>query len=147
MFGKSLLSAAGPPEQFDLIAWIRPSSVSADGPCYDPMRDLAGLLRASWVTKFGNSPPAREVLRKQRRGRQSKRAFSDRFWQIVGGFEVVGEPVRGLRVLLLEDLFTTGATANEASRLLREAGAIEVRVISMVMREELDFSRGRSIIT
>lgn len=41
------------------------------------------------------------------------------------------------RVLLLEDVFTTGATANEAARILKKNGAKFVRVISLLFREDL----------
>lgn len=39
--------------------------------------------------------------------------------------------LRGLRVLLIDDVFTTGATARAASRAVLDAGAREVRILTV----------------
>jgi ComF family protein len=39
--------------------------------------------------------------------------------------------VRGKRIMLVDDVFTTGATVRECSRVLRKAGAKEVFVITL----------------
>jgi ComF family protein len=41
------------------------------------------------------------------------------------------EVIQGQRVLLIDDLFTTGATLAECARMLRRAGAQEVRVFTL----------------
>ena len=43
------------------------------------------------------------------------------------GFE---EMVRGSRILLVDDVFTTGATAGECARTLKRAGAAAVDVLT-----------------
>lgn len=47
----------------------------------------------------------------------------------LGSFRVTdGENVAGKRVMLVDDILTTGATANEAARMLRKAGAMVVGI-------------------
>ncbi|WP_408955659.1 ComF family protein [Natroniella sp. ANB-PHB2] len=64
--------------------------------------------------------------------RQSDLARQERLQNLAGKFEVENQQLtKGQRVLLVDDIFTTGATVNEASRLLLEAGAEEVKVITL----------------
>lgn len=49
-------------------------------------------------------------------------------------FEValpVGAQLRGKHLLLVDDVYTTGATTNECARVLKKAGAAEVRVLTL----------------
>jgi ComF family protein len=52
--------------------------------------------------------------------------------EVAGAFAVPeGRRLRGRRVLLVDDVFTTGATLNECARVLDAAGAREVRVVAL----------------
>jgi len=62
--------------------------------------------------------------------RQSTLKFSERQENIKGCFKATNS-VRGKRILLFDDVFTTGATANEAARTLKEAGAEKVFVFTV----------------
>jgi ComF family protein len=54
----------------------------------------------------------------------------ERHRNIAGAFAVRDpDAVRGLSVLLVDDVYTTGATVNECARVLRRAGARRVEVI------------------
>ncbi len=52
---------------------------------------------------------------------------------IEGAFEAAGaEAIRGRIVLLVDDVFDSGATMNEAANALRRAGATDVRLLAAV---------------
>jgi len=55
-----------------------------------------------------------------------------RLQEVAGAFAVADPArVRGRRVLLIDDVFTTGATLNECAGVLRAAGARQVRVVAL----------------
>lgn len=55
-----------------------------------------------------------------------------RLQEVAGAFAVADRVrLRGRRVLLLDDVFTTGATLNECAGVLRAAGAVDVRVVAL----------------
>ena len=74
-----------------------------------------------------------EVLRRTRYTRpQTRLAHRERRGNVQDAFEVVyAEPVRDRRVLLLDDVYTTGSTMNACARVLKEAGAREVTALTV----------------
>lgn len=50
---------------------------------------------------------------------------------VAGAFEATGKGLLGARLLLVDDVLTTGATANEAAKVLLAAGAAEVQVLTL----------------
>jgi ComF family protein len=54
-----------------------------------------------------------------------------RLENLKGAFIAGKQAVKGLRVLLLDDVVTTGATASAASKALRDAGARQVVVLAL----------------
>ena len=57
---------------------------------------------------------------------------ADRLENLRGAFAIhPRRPVRGMHLLLVDDVFTTGSTVDECARTLRAAGAASVRVITV----------------
>lgn len=46
-------------------------------------------------------------------------------------FQVCSEEVQGKRILLLDDIYTTGSTLRQAAKVLKSAGAIEVKSLTL----------------
>ena len=58
-------------------------------------------------------------------GEQKKLSQAERLKNIKGSFEA-DSLVKGLRVVIVDDVFTTGATVYECARILKRAGASKV---------------------
>ncbi|HSR11277.1 MAG TPA: phosphoribosyltransferase family protein, partial [Thermodesulfobacteriota bacterium] len=63
---------------------------------------------------------------------QTRLSGAERQENVRGAFEVKGpDRIAGKRILLIDDVFTTGATVGECSRVLLRAGAKEVNVLTL----------------
>ena len=59
--------------------------------------------------------------------------FTGRFFNILGRYTVLNKSrILGKSIILVDDIFTTGATINECARVLKEAGAEKIFSITMV---------------
>jgi len=68
--------------------------------------------------------PVQRLLLVNEHGDQKKMHFNERFLNILGRFEPAGgADIRGKKILIVDDVFTTGATVNEAARILKKMGA------------------------
>lgn len=108
-------------EQCDMLTWVPVSRLRRFRRGYDQCQLLAestgaelGIPVHSTLRKIRNTPP------------QSKLPdASMRKANVLGAYRVCGD-VRGKTVLLVDDIYTTGATMNECARMLLTAGAKEV---------------------
>ena len=79
------------------------------------------------------------LVRRRRTPSQGKRNALARRRNVAGAFAVrQSRSVQGMRVLLVDDVFTTGATLGECARVLRRAGAARVDALTLArtVREE-----------
>ncbi|MCS6860212.1 MAG: phosphoribosyltransferase family protein, partial [Abditibacteriales bacterium] len=78
------------------------------------------------------------ALQRVRRTRpQVELSRSERADNVRGAFEVCdASAVKGQTVLLVDDMFTTGATLNECTRALRHAGAERVFCLTLARQVE-----------
>ena len=109
--------------QYDLITWIPVSGQRLKKRGYDQ----AMLLAMAAALELGDV--AVETLRKTaHNAAQSSLTDAAARKTNVQGAYAVPEPelVEGKRILLIDDIITTGSTLDEASRTLMEAGAKEV---------------------
>lgn len=83
------------------------------------------LLRASSLP-----PPSPGLVRVRRTERQVGQRLAERRSNVAGAFAYSGPGLPGCRVALVDDVVTTGATAQECALVLRDAGAREVWVIA-----------------
>jgi ComF family protein len=94
------------------------------------------------ASSIGNAleiPVSRWVLRQCRpMDRQSELTPQKRWCNVKGAFCVrFASRVRGRRVLLVDDVLTTGATCSEAAKVLKRAGAASVAV-AVVARTQME---------
>ncbi len=112
-----------------------------DGICYVPLYPVkrrergfnqAGLL-ANALSRRCRIPLYYSVLRRLRdAGSQTHLTAAQRASNVANVFRVArARKIRDRRLLLVDDVMTTGATVNECARVLKEAGARSVRVLTV----------------
>jgi ComF family protein len=126
-FGKLLAIALPRTERFDVIVpmplhwrrrWQRGYNQSA--------------LLAREIAKTWNAP-VRQVVRRRKFTRpQAGLTNSKRRLNVEGAFQIKrGVRLDGMRVLLVDDVITTGASASACARVLKRAGARQVTVLAV----------------
>ena len=107
------------PAGFDYLTWVPVSDKRKRKRGYDQSLLLAKALGE----ELGMEP--KPLLKKVRDNpAQSGLSPEKRRGNVSGVYAPVGEiDLTGKRVLLIDDVFTTGSTAEECARVLREAGA------------------------
>ena len=100
-------------------------------------------LLAEAVAERLRIPVAAGLLRCRRRTQKQGTLLPDeRFRNVAGAFRVSPSyDIRGAKVLLIDDIMTTGATANAAAKVLRRAGAAAVFVAVVARGVGLDEPR------
>lgn len=111
------------PEPFDILTWVPVSRLRKLKRGYDQSALLAkavgqesGIPATGILKKIRHTPPQSQL-----------RDASQRRANVLGAYAVCAkENLSGKRILLLDDVVTTGATASECAKMLLSAGAKEV---------------------
>ena len=118
---------------FDAITWVPVSKKRLKKRGFDQTRYLTGSMCVDWhvapietLRKVTDNPPQSTLETEEQR-----RA------NVLGVYEAVNaEQFRGKRLLLVDDILTTGATLSECVRVLKEAGAGEDMCLTLAMSRE-----------
>lgn len=108
---------------YDVITWVPVSALRKFSRGYDQVELIAEVVGR----ELGVAPV--RLLHKHRHNRKQStvRGLEKKKRNVRGVYRVPdAEAVRGKRILLLEDIITTGATIGEAAKTLKEAGAKEI---------------------
>ena len=115
--------AEGRGGRFDLISYVPVSRWRRATRGYDQSE----LLARAVARCYGVLPVATLHKRRQNRTQSQLHSADARRANVSGVYTPVGpERFAGQRVLLIDDIVTTGATLSEAARTLRAAGAADV---------------------
>lgn len=119
------------PREFDLLIPV---------PLHPKREQERGFNQATLLAKeVGRGcglPVGRRLLRRVRATEAQRGARKEREANVKGAFRVDRpEKVNGRRVLLIDDVFTTGATVSECAKALMAAGAAEVAVYTLARVE------------
>ncbi len=120
------------PEGFDCLTWVPVSAKRKRKRGYDQSQLLAkaigrelGIESQPLLKKVRDNPAQSGVSAELRRR------------NVAGVYAPVGKiDLTGKRVLLIDDVFTTGSTAEECARVLREAGAGEVHCAAVAAAQK-----------
>jgi len=111
------------PEDFDLVTWVPVSTLRKLRRGYDQ----SALLAKALGKELGTEPVSTLKKIRNNKTQSSLHDSAHRRANVLGAYRVINaDAVRGKRVLLVDDVFTTGATAGECARMLLTAGAKEV---------------------
>lgn len=111
------------PEEFDVLTWVPVSRIRQLKRGYDQSELLARKVGQELekrpqrlLRKVRNTPPQSGIVEVSRRKAN-----------VLGAYRLAHHvDVRGKRILILDDVFTTGATMEECAKVLLSAGAKEV---------------------
>lgn len=87
-------------------------------------------LLANEVGKRLNMPVLPALVKIRSTSAQKELKGKDRATNLEGAFACVFDQVKNRRILLIDDIFTTGATANECTKTLLKAKARDVSVLT-----------------
>lgn len=119
--------------QFDAVTYVPTHPLRVFSRGFDQSRLLARELCRIWQLQP-------ETLLKKRRHNRANSSLQDaaqRRANVLGAYlPVAQERIRGRRILLIDDIVTTGSTLSECARVLRDAGAAAVCCATLAAAEK-----------
>lgn len=113
--------------EFDTVTWVPVSDKRRKARGFDQSYELCRAACRHWgvepvatLRKVWDNPPQSGIT-----------APEERRANVLGVYEAMAENVWGRRILLFDDVLTTGATMTECARMLRESGAAEVVCLTL----------------
>ena len=126
-FGKFLAQALPRETSFDVVVpmplhWFKQWQRG-----FNQSNDLAREIGKKW------NVPVRNLIRRTKATRpQAGLTNAKRRANMQGAFKIArGKSLAGMRVLLVDDVVTTGATASACARVLKRAGAAHVALLAL----------------
>ena len=112
----------------DVVLTVPPDPARIPKRGFDPAEQLGRVIasqlglpyKANWLKKIKSTP------------NQSRLTKAQRLKNLKGAFALTGKAdVKGLSILLIDDIITTGATTSEVAKLLKKKGAEYVFVATL----------------
>lgn len=129
VYGKEMAKQLG--------GWIRRTGITliVPVPLHPARRRLRGYNQAALLARAVGRQlgiPVEERLLYRRRGTAPQKTLSakERRENLKNAFSVRGDPRPGERILLIDDIYTTGSTADAAAACLKRAGKCRIYVLS-----------------
>lgn len=132
---------------------ISEHDVQFDVVCYAPMTKKAkrerGYNQAELLAKYLCAYLGKDdcltdaIIKTKTTERQEKLSKTERKTNLVGAYALNAD-VKGKRVLIVDDVKTTGSTLNECAKVLKRGGATYVTGITVASRKEKFLSEGTS---
>ena len=113
--------------KFDIISWVPLSKKRLRSRGYDQARLLAeGVSKQLGVTAVRTLNKCRNAAPQSRQNDPAERMAN-----ILGAYEACCDDIQGKRIILIDDVMTTGSTTSECARVLKTAGAASVIVLTL----------------
>ena len=94
--------------------------------------DHAGLLGKAAAENLGIPLCENAAVKIKKNRPQHTLSAKQRAANVRGAYKVIkADEIKGKNILLIDDVFTTGSTANEMSRMLKKAGAKYILVATV----------------
>ncbi len=114
-------------EQYDIISWVPLSRRRLRSRGYDQ----AHLLADETAKRIGTQA-VRTLVKIRDTAPQSRQPdISKRMANILGAYDTASFNPSGKRIILIDDILTSGSTVSECARILKTAGAEKVYIVTV----------------